>query len=132
MQCIMGCPASACLSVCAWDRPREDNPYLLLEEEDNAVGAGETDTAIGEVRDVRTELGVLSSGDLESPMGGHKRGNGGPSSSRGGGNDSPASVDRNFTLGDGDDDIAPPRPQSTRGRVPGSQIKARGASSVHS
>lgn len=69
----------------------------------------------------------MSSGDLDSPV--HKRGNGGIS--RGvGGNDSPASVDRNFTLGDGEEDYAPPRreQQATRGRVSGSQIKARGAS----
>lgn len=80
---------------------------------------------------MRTELGVLSSEDLDSPRdAARKRGNGG--GSRGaGGNDSPASIDRNFTLGDLDDDVAPPRPP-TRGRVPGSQIKARGGSAVHS
>ena len=111
-------------------RPREDNPYLMLEEEDGPGGQGETDTAIGEVRDVRTELGVLSSGDLDSPPSRHKRGGAG-SSSRGGGNDSPASVDRNFTLGD-DDDVAPPKVVSTRGRMSGSQIKARGGTNVHS
>ena len=52
-------------------RPKEDNPYLILED-DEANASSMTDTAIGEVRhapsrDVRQELGFFSSGELESP-----------------------------------------------------------------
>ncbi|KAK9800811.1 hypothetical protein WJX73_009927 [Symbiochloris irregularis] len=94
------------VALCFIFRLREDNPYLMLEEDDSPSlpHNAQVDTSLGEVRDVRTELGVLSSSDLDTPPsrgGGFKRGT---SPTRGGGNDSPASVDRNFTLGDGDDE----------------------------
>ena len=61
------------MSVSHMCRPREDNPYLILED-DEANASSMTDTHIGEVhdvgpgrRDVRQELGFFSSGELESP-----------------------------------------------------------------
>ena len=61
-------------------RPREDNPYLLLEE----MGEGNTS-------DLHTELGLVQSdsyADIEN----------------GRGNDSPISIDRNFSIGDLEDE----------------------------
>ena len=61
-------------------RPREDNPYLLLEE------MGE-----GNASDLHTELGLVQSDSH-------------PDIENGRGNDSPISIDRNFSIGDLEDE----------------------------
>lgn len=66
-------------------RPKEDNPYLLLEEgADNPTS------------ELHTELGLVGQSDSQADL------------EAGRGNDSPVSVDRNFSLGDleDEDDVA--------------------------
>ena len=75
---ILDAKASDPLWCC--NRPQEDNPYLLLEE-----GADNPST------EMHTELGLVhsdSQADLEA----------------GRGNESPVSIDRNFSIGDLDDE----------------------------
>ena len=87
--CIMPCKAwwgccdtldANAYHLCCGNRPQEDNPYLLLDE-----GADNPST------EMHTELGLVhsdSQADLEA----------------GRGNESPVSIDRNFSIGDLDDE----------------------------
>lgn len=84
-------------------RLREDSPYLLLSEDgpDDAGYAGE----------IRTELGVLSTDrGSGSPSGTPRKRNAALGGDLERGNDTPNSIDRNFSLGDEDDEPPPPSP----------------------
>lgn len=76
-----------------------------------------TETAIGDVRDVRdvrTELGYFPSGELESPTKAKRRHSG---------DDSPMSLSGNFTL----EDEEGAQPVPSRSRTGGSGLKPRAA-----
>ena len=105
---------SPAAQMSVYDRPKADNPYLILED-DEANASAMTETAIGDVRDVRTELGYFPSGELgESPTKAKRRHSG---------EESPMSLSGNFTLED--EEGAQPLP--SRSRTGASGLKPRAA-----
>lgn len=120
--------------LCFIFRPRADNPYLMLDEDNEAntvTGLDDAmETAGGSMEMVQNRASFPSASEQRSRS--PTKGRSGPAADAGprGSGGTPTSIDHNFTLGNEDDELesaASPVPMARTGSKPGSSPRAGAA-----